>query len=182
MSGSRVGHSVLSSLFKFSFMFIFDHFYTSFFYIFNPLFHLYIAKMYFHFLNSLCEGFVLRERNFSISRELSPLCYWCTELISFCWVEKDIYKEPWHFNQPNYLSLTSCSPPCALIYLEILQPGLLTLVFLLSFFFFLSFFNSVCLEWEFSLCRLVWLSVLNDVACSDVSVRKRPKRELDWKK
>lgn len=76
-------------------------------------------------LHPLCCGFYLKERNFSISREHSPLCHWCTELIPFCWVEKGIYKEPWHFNQPNYLSLTSCSPPHALIYLsEIVRPGL----------------------------------------------------------
>lgn len=65
----------------------------------------------------------LRQRNFSISVEHSPLCHWCTELIPFCWVEKCVYKEPWHFNQPNYLSLTSCSPPRAFIYLsEIVRP------------------------------------------------------------
>ncbi len=86
-----------------------------------------------HILHSLCCGFYLRERNFSISREHSPLCYWCTELIPFCWVEKGIYKEPWHFNQPNYLSLTSCSPPHALIYLsEIVRPGLVTPVSLIQ--------------------------------------------------
>ena len=116
---------------------------------------MYFGRIFFIFLN-LCV-LDLRQRNFSISVEHSPLCVWCTELIPFCWVEKCVCKEPWHFNQPNYLSLTSCSPPRAFIYLsEIVRPG----------WGLLFFFNSVCLEWEFLLCPLERLSALSDLARS----------------